>query len=133
MTEGGAAGRLGLRRAPRAARRAPRSALSADARGRPTPCPFHDTIALLTALTAGFVHALEADHRTAVTTFVSRRPRPLEAPVFGLRWGLGHSAAIVVLGGLESGWGALLGLGLWLLFSAVLGVVWMAGALGSGS
>lgn len=93
-------------------------------------------IPLLTALVAGFLHALEADHMAAVTTFVSRRPRPLEALGFGLRWGLGHSAAIVVVGsvlialrlqlpdgvarGLEFGVGMLLlGLGLWLLWNVL--------------
>jgi sulfite exporter TauE/SafE len=93
---------------------------------------------LLTALVAGFVHALEADHMAAVTTFVSRRPHPVEALRFGLRWGLGHSAAIVAVGGvliildlrvpeglergLEFGVGAMLvGLGLWLLWSIMHG------------
>jgi len=55
---------------------------------------------LLTALVAGFRHALEADHMAAVTTFVARRPRPVEAFGFGVRWGLGHSLAILVAGGL---------------------------------
>jgi len=90
-------------------------------------------LSLLTALAAGFLHALEPDHMAAVTTFVSRRPRPMQALGFGLRWGVGHSGAIlgvglvlVVLGirlptrvtqGLEFGVGALLlGLGLWLLW-----------------
>jgi nickel/cobalt exporter len=94
------------------------------------------TLPLFTALIAGFVHALEADHMAAVTTFVSRRPRPLEAVGFGLRWGLGHSGAILVVGsvlivldvrlpedvarGLEFGVGVLLlGLGLWLLWSVL--------------
>ena len=93
-------------------------------------------IAPAAALVAGFVHALEADHMAAVTTFVSRRPRPLQAVGFGLRWGIGHSAAIVVAGsvlialdlrlsdvlarGLEFGVGAmLLGLGAWLLWSVL--------------
>lgn len=88
------------------------------------------------ALVAGFAHALEPDHMAAVTTFVSRRPRPLQAAGFGLRWGAGHAAAIVVVGcalialrvplpdgvarGLEFGVGAmLLGLGLWLLWSVL--------------
>jgi sulfite exporter TauE/SafE len=65
---------------------------------------------------------------------VSRRPRPREALGFGLRWGLGHSGAVLALGlvvvaldlrlsdplarGLEFGVGTLLlGLGLWLLWS----------------
>lgn len=51
---------------------------------------------LATAAAAGFLHALEADHVAAVTTFVARRPRPLQALGFGLRWGLGHSLALAV-------------------------------------
>lgn len=98
-----------------------------------------DTLGVLApaaALVAGFAHALEPDHMAAVTTFVSRRPRPLQAAGFGLRWGAGHAAAIVVVGcalvalrvrlpdgvarGLEFGVGAmLLGLGLWLLWSVL--------------
>ncbi|HEX5725570.1 MAG TPA: hypothetical protein VFX98_08900 [Longimicrobiaceae bacterium] len=94
------------------------------------------TLPLLTALIAGFVHALEADHMAAVTAFVSRRPRPLEAVGFGVRWGLGHSAAVLAVGltlivldvrvpetvarGLEFGVGTLLlGLGVWLLWSVL--------------
>jgi ABC-type nickel/cobalt efflux system permease component RcnA len=91
---------------------------------------------VITALVAGFAHALEPDHMAAVTTFVSRRPRPAEAVGFGLRWGVGHSAAILVAGtvlialdlrlserlarGLEFGAGGmLLGLGAWLLWSVL--------------
>ncbi|HET7230585.1 MAG TPA: sulfite exporter TauE/SafE family protein [Longimicrobium sp.] len=91
---------------------------------------------LVTALVAGFAHALEPDHMAAVTTFVSRRPRPVEAVGFGLRWGVGHSAAILVVGmvlialdlrvsetftrGLEFGVGGmLLALGAWLLWSVL--------------
>ncbi len=97
-----------------------------------------ELLPLLTAVSLGFLHALEPDHMAAVTTFVSRRPRPLEALGFGLRWGLGHSAAILVVGsvlialgirlpeavvsGLEFGVGTmLLGLGAWLLWSVVHG------------
>lgn len=93
-------------------------------------------LAPVTALVAGFAHALEPDHMAAVTTFVSRRPRPLQAIGFGVRWGIGHSAAILVVGcilialdirlpdllarGLEFGVGAmLLGLGAWLLWSVL--------------
>lgn len=88
------------------------------------------------ALVAGFAHALEADHMAAVTTFVSRRPRPLQAAAFGLRWGAGHSGAIIVVGlallalrvqlpegvarGLEFSVGAMLvGLGAWLLWTVL--------------
>lgn len=94
------------------------------------------SLPLLTALVAGFAHALEADHVAAVTTFVSRRPHPLRALGFGVRWGLGHSLAILLFGGvlillelrvpeglesaLEAGVGALLlGLGLWVLGSVL--------------
>jgi ABC-type nickel/cobalt efflux system permease component RcnA len=97
-----------------------------------------ELLPLLTALSLGFLHALEPDHMAAVTTFVSRRPRPLEALGFGVRWGLGHSAAILVVGsvlialgirfpesvvsGLEFGVGTmLLGLGVWLLWSVMHG------------
>lgn len=69
----------------------------------------------------------------AVTTFVSKRPRPLAALGFGVRWGIGHSLALLVAGGilillglqvpakvaltLEFGVGAMLvGLGGWVLF-----------------
>ena len=93
-------------------------------------------LAPMTALVAGFAHALEPDHMAAVTTFVSRRPRPLQALGFGIRWGAGHSAAILVVGcvlvalnvrlpevlarGLEFGVGMmLLGLGLWLLWGVL--------------
>lgn len=93
-------------------------------------------IALLGALIAGCVHALEMDHMAAVTTFVSRRPHPLRAFGFGMRWGLGHSLAILVAGGallalrvrppenlvilLEAGVGVMLvGLGVWVLGGAL--------------
>jgi hypothetical protein len=93
---------------------------------------------LLTPLVMGFAHALEPDHMAAVTTFVTRRPTPRESIGFGLRWGVGHSAAILVVGlaliatgvripdsirnGLEFGVGTLLlGLGLTLLWNVIHG------------
>jgi len=48
----------------------------------------------------GFLHALEIDHMLAVTAFVSRRPPLATAAGFGLRWGVGHSLAVLVLGGI---------------------------------
>lgn len=92
-------------------------------------------IALGTALTLGLLHALELDHMLAVTTFVSRRPAPRTAAWFGARWGLGHSVAVLLAGGvlLVSGvrwperWDAaaeaavgavLVGLGAWAIASA---------------
>ena len=58
-----------------------------------------DITTLATALVLGFLHALEIDHMLAVTTFVSRRPALATAAGFGLRWGLGHSLAVLALGG----------------------------------
>lgn len=97
-----------------------------------------ELLPLATALVAGFAHALEADHMAAVTTFVARRPSAREAVRFGIRWGVGHSLAIFVVGGalialglrfpeglsrgLEFGVGGLLVvLGLWLLWSVLHG------------
>lgn len=94
-----------------------------------------DMIALGTALMLGCLHALEVDHMVAVTTFVSRRPTPGAALRFGLRWGLGHSVAVLAAGGLLlatrlrwptrfDAWGEVLvglmlaGLGIWALVSA---------------
>lgn len=91
---------------------------------------------LVTALVAGSAHALEADHMAAVTTFVSRRPHPMRAFGFGVRWGLGHSLALLLAGGvvilldlelpdrlvrgLEFGVGVMLvGLGLWVVAGAL--------------
>lgn len=94
-----------------------------------------DAIILGTAGMLGALHALEVDHMLAVTTFVSRRPTLASATNFGLRWGLGHSIAVLAAGGvlLATGvrwptqfddWGEALvglmltGLGLWALASA---------------
>lgn len=88
---------------------------------------------LLTAFATGFSHALAPDHVAAVGTFVSRRPRALECLRFGARWGVGHSASVLLAGGvmigldvrvseqiaqnLERGVGVMLvGLGAWLLW-----------------
>lgn len=54
---------------------------------------------LATACMLGFVHALEVDHMLAVTTYVSRNPAIAAAARFGARWGIGHSLAVFVAGG----------------------------------
>lgn len=94
-----------------------------------------DTIALGTAAMLGVLHALEVDHMMAVTTFVSRRPSLRAATRFGLRWGLGHSLAVLAAGGVLLATGArwpqrydalgegmvglvLIGLGIWALAAA---------------
>lgn len=88
-----------------------------------------------TALVLGSVHALEADHVTAVTAFVARNPGVRNALGFGLRWAAGHGAAVLVIGsalivlerelpemltaGLERLVGAvLIGLGAWTILGA---------------
>jgi ABC-type nickel/cobalt efflux system permease component RcnA len=50
------------------------------------------------ALLLGSVHALEADHMAAVTAFAVRKPAPLAAARFGIRWAMGHGAAVVLAG-----------------------------------
>jgi len=63
----------------------------------PTPVEW---LPLGTAFVLGFLHALEVDHMIAVTAFVATRPALATAARFGLRWGLGHSVAVCLAGGL---------------------------------
>lgn len=56
-------------------------------------------VALTTAFLLGLAHAIEVDHMIAVTAFVSTRPALRAAAGFGLRWGLGHSLAVFLAGG----------------------------------
>jgi nickel/cobalt exporter len=57
---------------------------------------------LLAAHAAAFVlgaaHALEVDHMVAVSTFVGGHPRLKAAIGFGMRWGVGHALAVLVIG-----------------------------------
>ncbi len=46
----------------------------------------------------GATHALEVDHMVAVGAFVGTRPRLRNAVGFGVRWGLGHAAVVLVAG-----------------------------------
>jgi nickel/cobalt transporter (NicO) family protein len=88
-----------------------------------------------TALLIGSLHALEPDHMAAVTSFAVRRPRWRDAMGYGVRWAVGHGAAIVGAGTLllliglqlpdasmhwlERGVGAvLIGLGIWTIAGA---------------
>lgn len=57
-------------------------------------------VALATAFFLGLAHAIEIDHMIAVTAFVSTRPALGAAMGFGLRWGLGHSLAVFLAGGI---------------------------------
>lgn len=57
-------------------------------------------VVLGTAFLLGLAHAIEVDHMIAVTAFVSTRPALRAAAGFGLRWGLGHSIAVFIAGGI---------------------------------
>ena len=52
----------------------------------------------LTALVLGSLHAFEADHLAAVTSFAVQKPQPRAAMGFGLRWALGHGTSILLAG-----------------------------------
>lgn len=54
---------------------------------------------LLLGAVLGVRHALEPDHLAAITTMVSGNEGPRAAARTGAAWGLGHAAAIVLLGG----------------------------------
>lgn len=49
-------------------------------------------------LVLGARHAFEPDHLAAVSTLVAERPRPRQAAALGALWGLGHTAALAVVG-----------------------------------
>ena len=93
-------------------------------------------IAVLTGLIAGAVHVVSGpDHLTAVAPLAVRRPERAWVP--GMRWGLGHSAGVALVGLLSlwlrdlipvdllSTWGErlvgvmLFGIGLWALSRAL--------------
>jgi nickel/cobalt exporter len=52
----------------------------------------------VTAIILGSLHAFEADHLAAVTSFAVQKPQPRAAVGFGFRWALGHGTAILVAG-----------------------------------
>lgn len=62
--------------------------------------PLAESLPLGTAFVLGFLHALEVDHMVAVSAFVATRPAVAAAARFGFRWGVGHSVAVFVAGGL---------------------------------
>ncbi|MSR07225.1 MAG: hypothetical protein EXR93_09200 [Gemmatimonadetes bacterium] len=87
------------------------------------------------AFALGTAHALEVDHMVALGAFVGGNPRLRSALGFGVRWGIGHAAVVLVAGGLlaasglrvpesaqtwlEAGVGlALIGVGVWAWFNA---------------
>jgi ABC-type nickel/cobalt efflux system permease component RcnA len=93
-------------------------------------------IAAITGLIAGIIHVWSGpDHLTAIAPLAVRRPERAWVP--GVRWGLGHSAGVAVIGLLSlwlrdllpvdllSSWGErfvgvmLFGIGLWALHKAL--------------
>ncbi|HEX6558472.1 MAG TPA: sulfite exporter TauE/SafE family protein [Longimicrobiales bacterium] len=52
----------------------------------------------VTALVLGSLHAFEADHLAAVTSFAVQKPQPRAAVRFGFQWALGHGTAILAAG-----------------------------------
>jgi sulfite exporter TauE/SafE len=52
----------------------------------------------LTAFLLGGLHALEADHMAAVTSFAVQKPEPRAAARFGLQWAAGHGSSILLVG-----------------------------------
>jgi high-affinity nickel-transport protein len=61
-----------------------------------------DAATALSSLALGFglgvTHALDADHMVAVATIVSERPSTRRAAAVGAMWGLGHGAALSLVG-----------------------------------
>jgi ABC-type nickel/cobalt efflux system permease component RcnA len=53
---------------------------------------------LVTALILGSLHAFEADHLAAVTSFAVQKPSPQQSVGFGLRWAIGHGTSILIAG-----------------------------------
>jgi ABC-type nickel/cobalt efflux system permease component RcnA len=53
---------------------------------------------ILAGFTLGCIHAFDADHLVAVTSFASKSTSARGAAAFGFLWGLGHTATLVVLG-----------------------------------
>jgi ABC-type nickel/cobalt efflux system permease component RcnA len=55
-------------------------------------------LSILAGFTLGCIHAFDADHIVAVTSFASKSSSARGAAAFGFLWGLGHTATLVVLG-----------------------------------
>jgi nickel/cobalt exporter len=51
-----------------------------------------------TALFLGAMHAFEADHLAAVTSFAVQRPSGRAAMSYGVRWAFGHGLVVIVVG-----------------------------------
>ncbi len=60
---------------------------------------------LLTAFSLGLLHALDADHVMAVSSFSNHRPGLSRSVAFCTRWAVGHGAVLLIAGGLLFGLG----------------------------
>ena len=60
---------------------------------------------LLTAFSLGLMHALDADHVMAVSSFSNHRPGLARSIAFCTRWAVGHGAVLLIAGGLLFGLG----------------------------
>jgi high-affinity nickel permease len=59
-------------------------------------------LAMVGGLTLGCLHAFDVDHVAAVTVFVSKNPNPRHAAALGVRWGMGHTVTVFILGVLST-------------------------------
>jgi len=50
------------------------------------------------SFTLGLLHGFDTDHIVEVTDFVSQDPHSLKAVKFGLKFGLGHTSTVLILG-----------------------------------
>jgi ABC-type nickel/cobalt efflux system permease component RcnA len=63
---------------------------------------------VLLGLLVGLRHAFEPDHLTAVSTLVTEASGARRGTILGIIWGLGHTAALVIVGALLLATGAAL-------------------------
>src|SRR5690242_8344285 len=54
---------------------------------------------MLIGILLGMRHALEPDHLTAVGTLVTEARGARRGALLGMMWGLGHTASLVIVGG----------------------------------
>jgi sulfite exporter TauE/SafE len=59
-------------------------------------------LVMVGGLTLGCLHAFDVDHVAAVTVFVSKNPNPRQAAALGVRWGMGHTVTVFILGVLST-------------------------------
>jgi cytochrome c biogenesis protein CcdA len=82
---------------------------------------------LASLLTLGFLlgvrHALEADHVAAVASLATRASSPRQTARLAALWGVGHSATLLLVGGLVVVLGVVLPEGVARFFEAVAGVL----------